>query len=418
MNVYAVVILVALLLEHAVSVAADLLNLRHLRPELPREFEGVYDADAYAKSQEYTRARTRFGLVPGTVDLAALLLFWFLGGFAWLDGELRGLGYGPVVTGLLFIGSLVLARGLLHLPFRLWSTFVIEERFGFNRTTPGTFAADLVKGLVLAVLLGAPLLAAVLWILSSAGAWAWLACWGVTAAFVLVVQLVAPTWILPLFNRFQPLEEGELKRAILSYAERVDFPLEDVFVVDGSRRSSKANAFFTGFGRTKRVALFDTLIEKHSTDELLAVVAHEIGHYKKQHIVKGLTLGILHLGVLFGLLQVFLSHAGLFEAFGTQPSVYAGLVFFGLLYTPVELLLSVGLNRFSRHNEFEADAFSAETTREPETLVGALKRLSRDSLSNLTPHPFYVFLHYSHPPVLQRIRALRGERRPAGAAAT
>lgn len=408
MNVYASVILAALLLEHVLSLVADVLNLRHLEPELPPEFEGVYDEEAYRRSQEYTRARTRFGLVPGTVDLVVLLGFWGLGGFGWLDEIVRELGFGSVVTGLLFIGSLVLARTVLHLPFKVYSTFVLEERYGFNRTTPRTFVVDMVKGLVLTALLGAPLLAAVLWLFEAAGSWAWLACWTFTALFLVTVQVLAPTWILPLFNKFEPLQEGELRRALLGYAKGVDFPLDDVYVVDGSRRSSKANAFFTGFGKNKRVALFDTLIEKHSPDELVAVVAHEIGHYKRHHIVKGLVLAIAHLGVLFALLQVFLSHAGLFEAFGTAPSVYAGLVFFGLLYTPIEMVLSVLLNRFSRHNEFEADAFSATTTRAPETLIGALKRLSLDNLSNLTPHPFFVWLHYSHPPVLERIRALRG----------
>lgn len=407
MNVYALVILVALLAEHALSVVADVLNLRHLRPELPPEFAGTYDAEAYRRSQEYTRARTRFALVPGTFDLALLLAFWGLGGFGWLDGAVRDLGLGELASGLVFIGALVLGRTIVHLPFRIWSTFVLEERFGFNRTTPRTFALDLAKGLLLTLVLGAPLLLAVLWLLGSAGSWAWLACWGFTSSFVVLVQLVAPTWILPLFNKFQPLPEGTLRSSLLGYAERVGFPLSDVYVVDGSRRSSKANAFFTGFGRNKRVALFDTLIERHSEDELVAVVAHEIGHFKRRHVLKGLALAIAHLGVLFGLLQVFLSHAGLFEAFGTQPSVHAGLVFFALLYTPIELLLSVALNFVSRRNEFEADAFSAATTRAPETLVQALSRLSRDSLSNLTPHPFFVWLHHSHPPVLERIRALR-----------
>lgn len=409
MNPYAIVILAALLLEHALSVVADILNLRHLRPELPAEFEGVYDAEAYRRSQDYARARTRFGLIPATFDLVLLLAFWGLGGFGWLDGALRALGQGTVVTGLLFIGALLLARTVLHLPFRIYSTFVLEERFGFNRTTPQTFALDALKGLFLGLLLAGPLLAGVLLLLETLGSWAWLACWSLTALFVVGIQLVAPTWILPLFNRFQPLEEGELRSALLDYGERVGFPLSDVFVVDGSKRSSKANAFFTGFGRNKRVALFDTLVEKHSTDELVSVVAHEIGHYKRRHIQKGLVLAVLHLGVLFGLLQVFLSHRGLFEAFGTAPSVYAGLVFFGLLYTPVELLLAVALNRFSRHNEFEADLFSARTTRAPETLIRALKRLSLDNLSNLTPHPFYVWLHHSHPPMLERIQALRVE---------
>jgi STE24 endopeptidase len=408
MNAYALLILGAILLQNALSLAADLLNLRALRPELPAGFEGVYDVERYARSQAYTRARTRFGFWPQAFDLALLLGFWCAGGFAWLERWTRALGYGPILTGLAFIGVLVLAKALLDLPFRYWSTFVIEERFGFNKSTRATFWADTGKMLALGVVLGAPLLAAILWFFERAGANAWLYCWGVTALFSLFVQFVAPTWIFPLFNRFEPLEEGELRAAVLAYASKVSFPLEGLFVIDGSRRSTKANAFFTGFGKRKRVALFDTLVAKHPVDELVAVVAHEIGHYKKGHVVKGLVLSIAHAGVLFYLLSTFLEHAGLFAAFGVeQRSVHAGLVFFSLLYTPLELVLSLGLHAFLRRNEFEADAYARTTTGAPERLVSALQRLSADSLTNLTPHPLYVALHHTHPPLVERVRALR-----------
>ena len=408
MNAYALVILAAILLQNGLSLLADLLNLRALRPELPRGFESVYDAERYARSQEYTRVRTRFAFVPQAVDLVVLLAFWFLGGFAWLDGWTRGLGLGPIGTGLVFVGGLLLAKALLDLPFRYLATFVIEERFGFNRSTRATFWADTAKGLALALVLGTPLLAAVLWFFERFGPSAWLLCWGATALFTLFVQFVAPTWIFPLFNRFQPLEEGPLRSAVLAYARQVAFPLEGLFVIDGSRRSTKANAFFTGFGRRKRVALFDTLIAKHSVEELVAVVAHEIGHYKKHHILQGLVLGILQAGALFGLLALFLSHPGLFEAFGVAtPSVHAGLVFFLLLYTPIELVLALGMQAFSRKNEFEADAYARTTTGAAEPLVSALQRLSSDNLANLTPHPLYVALHHSHPPLVERVRALR-----------
>ena len=232
MNAFAVLILVALVAEYVLARVADLLNLRALEPELPPELAGVYDAERYRRSQEYARARTRFGLLPATVDLVALLLFWFLGGFDWLDRSLRSLELGPVGTGLLFIGALVLARTVLHLPFQYHSTFGIEERFGFNRSTRRTWVADLLKGLFLGVLLGAPLLAGVLFFFESAGALAWLWCWLAVTAFTLVVQFVAPTWILPLFNRFTPLEEGELREAVLDYARRVEFPLEGLFVIE------------------------------------------------------------------------------------------------------------------------------------------------------------------------------------------
>ncbi len=409
MNGYAVAILAALLFEYGLSRLADFLNLRALQPALPAEFTGTYDAERYARSQTYTRERTRFGFWPATVDLLLLLGFWFAGGFAALDRWVRGFELGPVPSGLLFIGVLALAKSLIDLPFRWYSTFVIEERFGFNKTTPRTFWLDTLKGLGLALALGTPLLAAILWFFERTGAAAWLWCWGITALFTLFVQFVAPTWIFPLFNKFTPLQEGELREAVLAYARQVAFPLEGLFVIDGSRRSTKANAFFSGFGRRKRVALFDTLIARHSTGELVAIVAHEIGHYKRGHILKGMLLAILQAGVIFYLLSLFLARQGLFDAFGVEePSVYAGLVFFSMLYAPLDLVLSFLMQAFSRRNEFEADAFASQTTGTGEVLIEALKRLSADNLSNLTPHPLYVKLHYSHPPLLERVRALRG----------
>jgi STE24 endopeptidase len=284
---------------------------------------------------------------------------------------------------------------------------VIEERFGFNRTTPRTFLLDRLKGLALAALFGAPLLAAVLSIFEYLGPYAWLYCWAVVAAFSLAVQFIAPTWIMPLFNKFTPMQDGELKDSILGYAGSVDFPVKNVFVTDGSKRSSKSNAFFTGFGRNKRIALFDTLIERHTVPETIAVLAHEIGHHKKKHILQGTVFAVLNTGVVFFLLSVFLSSSGLYQAFYVeQPSVYTGLLFFGLLYTPIELALSMSLHAVSRRNEYQADRYAAETIEKPSGLVDALKKLHATSLSNLTPHPFFVFLNYSHPPLLQRVRAI------------
>jgi STE24 endopeptidase len=407
-NAYAVFILFALLAEYLLSLVANLLNLRALSPELPKEFADVYDSARYSRSQAYTRSRSRFGLVGASFHLAALLGFWSAGGFGWFDGIVRSLGLSPIATGLLFVGGLGLARGLLSLPFRGYSTFVIEERFDFNKTTPWTFLLDGLKGLLLTVVLGGPLLASVLWCFEAAGPLAWLWCWLVTTGFLLIVQFVAPTWIFPLFNKFKPLPEGELRDAITRYAEKESFPLEGLFVIDGSRRSTKANAFFAGFGKYKRVALFDTLIEKHEPDELVAIVAHEIGHYKKRHLAKGLAISVVHTGVMFFLLSIFLERGGLFEAFHVaEPSVYAGLVFFGILSSPIELVLSLFAHAFSRRNEFEADAYARETGL-AQALVRGLKRLSAESLSNLTPHPLYVALHYSHPPLVERIAVLRG----------
>lgn len=408
MNIYAIIILATLLLSYVLNLVADILNLRALRPELPAELAGVYDAEAYRTSQGYTRVQTRFAWYSTTFMLMVTLVFWFAGGFQALDQLVRDWHLGLIGTGLAYIGILLLGKELLALPFHLYSTFVIEARFGFNQTRPSIFVTDLLKGLGLAVVLGGPLLAGVFAFFAYAGTYAWLYCWLATTLFTLGLQFLAPTWILPLFNTFAPLDQGELREAIFSYAHSVNFPIDDVSVMDGSKRSSKSNAFFTGFGRHKRIALFDTLVEAHTVSELVAVLAHEVGHYKKQHILQRTVLSILHTGAMFFLLSVFMHHAGLFQAFYVdEPSVYAGLVFFGLLYTPVELLLSVFLQIMSRRHEYEADEYAVHTVDDPAVMGEALKKLAVHNLSNLTPHPFYVFLHYSHPPILQRLQAIR-----------
>lgn len=408
MNIYAVIILLALAVNYLLNLVSDILNLKALRSPLPEEFRDVCDEETYRKSQEYTRVRTRFGLVTSTFSLVVLLIFWFAGGFNWIDQMVRGFGYGTIVSGLGFIGILMLGQSILSLPFSIYSTFVIEERFGFNKTTPATFTADLFKSLSLGVLLGGPLLAGVIAIFEYLGAEAWLYAWVVVILFSLFVQFIAPTWIMPLFNKFTLLEDGELKQAILNYADKVSFPLRGIYKIDGSRRSGKSNAFFTGFGKNKRIALFDTLIDNHTVPELVAVLAHEIGHYKKKHIPRNMAASFLHTGVMLFLLSLFIRVPGLHEAFFMEEvSVYAGLLFFGLLYSPIEMILSVVMQAFSRKHEFEADRYAAETTGDPESMVSALKKLSADNLSNLTPHPFHVYLNYSHPPVTERIRAIR-----------
>lgn len=410
MNIYAIIIVAALAVDYVLNLAADILNLKAMKKEIPDDFESVYDEEDYRKSQEYTRERTKFGLFTTTFDMVLLFAFWFSGGFNWLDLIIRSLGYGDLVNGLLFIGIISVAKAIISLPFSLYSTFVIEEKYGFNNTSVATFFADLLKGLGLGVVIGLPVLAFVLWVFQTLGTWAWLYGWIAVTLFSLIMQYVAPMWIMPLFNKFEPLEDEELREMIMNYANRVNFSLTNIFVMDGSKRSSKSNAFFTGFGKHKRVALFDTLIEKHTKKELLLVLAHEIGHYKHKHIVKNMVISTVHTGVLFFLLGIFLNAPALFDAFYMQEmSVYAGLLFFGLLYTPVEMLLGLGMHWLSRKHEFEADAFAAKTTNDAEAMIQALKKLSKDNLSNLTPHPFYVFLHYSHPPVRERIQALAGK---------
>jgi len=408
MNIFTVIILAAILVDFVLEIVSNRLNLEALSKELPDEFDRVYDEETYAKSQEYTRVQTKFGFITGTFDLILLLVFWFAGGFNWLDQWARGFDFGVIVTGLIFIGVLIIAKTIISLPFSIYSTFVIEERFGFNKTTPKTFVMDRVKGLLLSVVIGAPLLAGIIAFFEYGGTWAWVYAWLVVTAFSLVMQYIAPTWIMPIFNKFEPLEDEELREAIENYADKVDFPLQEIYVMDGSKRSSKSNAFFTGFGKNKRIALFDTLIENHTKEELVAVLAHEIGHYKKKHIIKNMGISILQTGIMFALLSIFLQVQALFDAFYMdQMSVYAGLLFFGMLYSPIETILGIAMQKLSRSHEYEADHFASTTIQNSEEMVNVLKKLSKDNLSNLTPHPFYVFLNYSHPPVLKRIQAIR-----------
>jgi len=408
MNVVGIIILTVIISEFILGLVSDVLNLKHLRKRLPEEFSDVYDDEKYATSQEYTRVRTRFGIVTASWSTIILLTFWFAGGFEWLDQIARSFGYGEIITGLIFFSILMLGNGIINLPFSLYSTFVIEERFGFNRTTPALYVTDTLKSIGLGAVIGLPILAGIIYVFLSFGAIAWVYGWIGVIAFTLIIQYVAPTWIMPLFNTFTPLEENELREKILDYSKKVNFPLQQVFVIDGSKRSARANAFFTGFGKTKRIALYDTLIENHTTDELVAVVAHEVGHYKKRHIVKGLLVNIVYTGILFYLLGLALQFEPLYDAFYiSEPSVYLGLIFFGLLYRPVGFLLSIFMQMVSRKHEFEADAWAVDTTGAPKDMISALKKLSADNLSNLTPHPFYTFLNYSHPPVLERIRAIR-----------
>jgi len=407
-NEWFVAISVLLVLLWKVDFIATLLNLKSLGTPMPEEFREMLSEEEGERSRDYTRARANIGIGESFFSLVLLLAFWWLGGFGWLDEVVRGLGWGDIPHGIVYIATLALALQIAGLPFDVYDTFVLEERFGFNRTTPGTFVADFFKGLILSAVLGLPLLAALLWLFAQVP-FAWLWGWGLVTVFSLALAYVAPTWILPLFNKFTPLEEGELKDEIHAMADKCAFPLREVCVMDGSKRSSKANAFFTGWGKNKRIALFDTLVENHTTPELVGVLAHEIGHFKKRHIVKSIVLSIVTTGMLFFLLGLMLENRGLFDAFGVgETSVYVSLVLFGILIQPVNDLLSVLGNVLSRKHEFEADNFAADATGEPGALAEALRKLSRDNLSNLTPHPFYVFLNYSHPPVVDRIRRLKG----------
>lgn len=407
-NTYLVIIVTSLTGAWLLTTLSSWLTLRSLSPELPAEFQGWYDPDKYARSQEYTKLRVRLDIIEESLGTALLLGLILLGGFSLLDDTVRGFGLTGIPAGIAFIGALAVMADFLSIPFALYFTFVVEERFGFNTTTPWLFFVDKVKGWILGAVIGIPFLSLILWVLGQAGETAWLWAWIAVSVIMFILQYLAPSLILPLFNKFTPLEDGELRTALEDYARSNGFSLSGIFVMDGSRRSTKSNAFFTGFGNRKRIALFDTLLTRHTTEEIVAILAHEVGHWKKGHIVRNYATAVLRCGLLFGLLSLFLHDLSLYSAFGlATPSVHTGLVFFLLLYTPISLLLSITVNISSRRHEYEADAFAVSTTGRSEPLVSALKKLTVANLGNLTPHPFTVFVSYTHPPVLQRIAALR-----------
>jgi STE24 endopeptidase len=408
-----VFVLSALIGYYLLDSLAKLLNLKSLKTQVPSEFADVYDENRYRRSQEYTRTNTWFELVVSTTTLAALLSFWFFGGFEGLDQLIRRLRLSNILPGLLYLGALCVAREVLMLPFTIYHTFGIEQRYGFNRTTFRTFIVDRLKEWGLSILLMGGFASIVLILFEYFGLRAWMIAWMSTAAISAILVYLAPTLILPLFFKFSPVPAGELRDQITTLCLRQQFPVRELLVIDGSRRSSKANAFFTGFGPNKRIALYDTLINNHTVPELLAVLAHEVGHFKKRHMLQHFVFGELNLLVLFLGASFCILRPELFQAFGvTTPSYYVGLTLYLIVVRPVAELLGVFVNFWSRQHEFEADRFAAEALGDPNPLIQALKRLSKDTLSNLTPHPLLVGLHFTHPPVLARVLALRNSGGP------
>ena len=408
MNNYLILILGIILFKYALNFVVDTLNVKSADLCLPEEFKGYYDKEKYEKSQYYLRDKTRFSQVEDTIGNILMIGFILFGGFNFIDTFARSFNQGPILSGLVFAGVLMLMSQIINIPFSVFNTFVIEGKYGFNKTTSKTFILDMIKGLIIGAIIGGAAYAAIIWFFIKTGNMAWIYCWGALTLFELFLMFIAPVVIMPLFNKFIPLEEGDLKTTLENYANEQDFKMKGVFKMDGSRRSTKSNAFFTGFGKFRRIALFDTLIEKHTTDELVSVLAHEIGHYKKKHIIKTLIISIGTTGLMFYILSNFINNQGLFAAFKMEHvSVYASLVFFGFLYTPINMIFAAIGSIISRKHEYEADRFAVSTYKKPEAFINALKKLSVDNLSNLTPHPLKVFLDYSHPPVLQRIKAIR-----------
>ncbi len=385
----------------------DYINSRWFTAELPDEVKDVYDEEQYSKSVRYKKVNYRFSILTSIFSLVIILCMFFLEGFAFADGLARSITGNPILVAILFFGILMLAFDLINTPFSIYDTFVIEEKFGFNKTQPRTFILDKIKGWLLGALLGGLILAAVIWFYQLTTVYFWLFAWGLVTLYSIFMYMFYSNLIVPLFNKQTPLEEGELRDKITALGDKVGFRIKNIFVMDGSKRSTKANAYFTGLGPKKRIVLYDTLIEDLSSDEILAVLAHEIGHYKKKHTTTGLILSIIQTGIVLYIFSLFVGNPVLSGALGVEePSFHIGLIAFGFLYSPISTLLGLGFNVLSRKNEYQADRFAGEKFKAA-SLIDALKRLSGKNLSNLTPHPVYVWFHYSHPTLLQRIRALR-----------
>lgn len=382
------------------------LNRRSWAESVPDRLADVYPQDKFEKQKQYRRVNHRFGKISSTFSLLVLLVFLWFHGFALVDNWVLQYTDHWLWRPLIFFGIMGLASYIIGLPFGIYQTFVIEERFGFNKTTPKTFVTDQIKSLVLGAVIGGILLSLVIWFYHFAGKWFWLYAWVGLSLFMIFISKFYTTLILPLFNKQTPLEEGPLRKAIEEMSQKAGFALENVYVMDGSKRSTKANAFFSGFGKNKRIVLFDTLINDLEINEIVAVLAHEIGHYRLKHIIRGTILSVLQTGLTLFLLGWFVNEPALSQALGiNEPVFHIGLIGFAILYSPVSEILGLGMNIFSRRNEFQADAFAGKHA-DAGALQSALKKISANALSNPTPHPWYVFFNYSHPPLLKRLEAL------------
>jgi STE24 endopeptidase len=401
------VILGLLVADFVLERVLEHLNITQLGDELPADIDDIYDEKEYQKQQAYQKANYRFSVISSSFSFLLMLAMLLASGFALVNSWAFSVTQSPIGCALIFFGILMLASDILTTPFSVYDTFVLEEKFGFNKTTPRTFVLDKLKGYLLGAIIGGGLLALIIYIYQLTTDNFWIYAWVVISGFSVFMVLFYSSLIVPLFNKQTPLPEGELKSAIEAFASKVGFKLDNIFVIDGSKRSTKANAYFTGLGSKKRIVLYDTLINDMTINELVAVLAHEIGHYKKRHVIWGLVLGIVQTGVTLFLFSLFVGSPDLSKALGVeQPSFHIGLIAFGILYSPISMIVGLVMNIFSRKNEYEADAFAAEHF-SGEELASALKKLSVKNLSNLKPHPLYVFFHYSHPTLLQRLSALK-----------
>ncbi|MGW1456662.1 M48 family metallopeptidase [Salegentibacter agarivorans] len=401
------IIIAIIIIDFIIDKILDTLNAKHFDDPIPQELSDVYNKEEYEKSQGYKKERYRFGIITSTFSVLLTLGFIIFDGFAWVDDIARNFTDNAILVALIFFGIIMIGSDILTTPFSWYSTFVIEEKYGFNKTTKKTFFLDKIKGWFMMIILGGGILALIVWFYQFAGNDFWWYAWILVAVFSIFLNMFYAKLIVPLFNKQSPLKEGSLRTKIETYAKSVGFTLDNIFIIDGSKRSTKANAYFSGFGKEKRITLFDTLVKDLEEEEIVAVLAHEVGHYKKNHIIVNLLASILTTGFTLWLLSLFVGSPALSQALGVEESSFhIGLIAFGILYSPISEITGLLMNYLSRKFEYQADNY-AKNTYGAEPLISSLKKLTKNSLSNLTPHKAYVFMHYSHPTLLQRFRNLK-----------
>lgn len=406
MSIYLIIIILIVILDFVWTQYLSYRNRKRMSPEIPKQLEGVYNKKDYARQQEYQKTNSRIGLYNSLLSFFVLLIVLFLGGLGWLDEMLRQYIENEIILTLAFFGVIYVINDIITLPFTYYDTFVIEERFGFNKSTKKIFWLDQLKSLVLTIVLGGILLSLIVWLYTSLGHYAWLYAWAAITIVSLFITMFYSNLIVPLFNKQTPLEEGELRNSIEDFARKAGFSINNIYVMDASKRSSKANAYFTGFGAKKRIVLYDTLINDLSTDEIVAVLAHEIGHYKRKHTLQSMVISVAYTGVVLFLLSLFIGSEDIAMALGGRlASFHLGMIAFSLLFSPISMVLGIFSSIFSRKNEYQADAYAAGFGL-GKSLISGLKKLSIKSLSNLNPDPLYVFFYYSHPTLLERIEKL------------
>jgi STE24 endopeptidase len=396
-----------IIFDFVLSRFLDYLNVKNYSATVPEAAKEYYEAEKYKKSQLYSKDKLKLSLISSSISFVLILALLFTDGFALLDNFARSYSSSSLWQLVIFFGVLGIASDIIGIPFSIYGIFVIEEKYGFNKTSPFRFITDKVKSWLLSIAIGLPLIALILWIYESSGSYFWLLVWAVITLFSVFMNMFYSNLIVPLFNKQTPLEEGELRTAIEKFALKADFKLQNIYVIDGSKRSTKANAYFAGLGPKKRIVLYDTLIEQHSIEELVAVLAHEIGHYKKKHTVKNLVMSVAQTGIILFIFSLLVDNPAMSSALGaSESSFHIGIIAFALIFSPINMILGIFSSVISRKYEYQADKFAAEKY-DAEELSKALLILSANNLSNLTPHPTYVFFYYSHPPVLDRIKAMK-----------